>query len=82
MESTPVQELPSEPSNGDLILHCGHMLGQKKHCFYAPKGIIYHRPDKSKHTAKWFVCCEQCFKDGEGNPAKMKVKGDGVWEKK
>lgn len=82
MEPTTVRKTPDEPNTGDLVLHCGHVLTTRKHCFFAPEGVRYRRPDGSMQVASWCVCCPKCFEDAGGNPAKIRWKGDGVWEHK
>jgi hypothetical protein len=77
----PTTGMPTEPNDGDLIIHCGHMLTQLKHCFYAPNGIKYKRPDGSSRVAGWCICCPDCMKAADGDPSKIKWKADGVWEK-
>jgi hypothetical protein len=82
MEPATVHPMPTEPNVGDLVLHCGHVMTHRKHCFYAPDGVRYRRPDGSTHVANWVVCCPLCFEMCAGDPAKLKLKGDGIWEKK
>lgn len=81
MEPATVRLHPTEPINGDLVLHCGHLLSIQKHTFYAPDGIKYKRPDKSQHVASWVVCCPDCMRAADGDPSKLRLKGDGIWEK-
>ena len=88
MEPAAVRPVPTEPSNGDLVLHCGHVMTVRKHCFFAPDGIKYKRPDPSNPSkrvdgkANWVLCCPHCFEECGGDPSKLKLKGDGIWEKK
>ncbi len=78
--SNVTKELSKEPSQGDLVLHCGHVLRAKKHSFYAPDGIQYRRPDGSVHKSHWLIICEECRQECGGDPSKVKIKGDGVWD--
>ena len=72
--------IPKQPSPGDLILHCGHILRMKKFNYYTPKGLTYKRPDGSSHLAHWVTICEECHRAIDGDPSRIKVRGDGVWE--
>lgn len=88
MEPATVRKTPDNPTNGDLILHCGHVLTVRKHCFYAPDGIRYKRPDPDNPgervdaKAHWVVCCPDCHEKCGGDPSKLKIKGDGIWQGK
>jgi len=74
----------SQPSDGDTILHCGH-LENKPHHVYAmsdpSKSIVgcqFTRPDGTKGVAKWMVLCSQCFDVYFAAPEKA-MRADATW---
>lgn len=71
---------PDAPAHGDKVLHCGHMVRQKKHCLFTPVGILYKTPDGVEHKANWAIVCDDCWKAADGNPTRVKLRGEGQWD--
>ena len=70
-------------------MHCGHVLGQKKHSVYVPGGIIYHVPAGPNgamvdRKAFWIMLCEECNHKCDGDYHKIgvevKIRGEGQWD--
>jgi len=74
-----------QPSDGDTVLHCGH-LENKPHHFYAMsdpsqkiiRGIMFTRPDGTTGLARWMVLCSRCFEVYFDSPEKA-MRADATW---
>jgi len=73
---------PRQPKKGDVIIHCGHLNVDGHHFFSLPGGdrnVWFVRPDGTRGEAAWIVACDDCWRAADGNPAAIKIHGDGIW---
>lgn len=66
-----------QPRDGDLILHCGHLRKRRHHFYFVPEGSEFTRPDGSTGSARWFMCCDRCFRS---RGPRFLVRGEVVWQ--
>lgn len=71
-----------QPSDGDVVLHCGHLdHGSDMHWWrYEPRKMSFRRPDGTQAEARWQVACVDCFDRAAGDPQRITIRGDAVWE--
>ena len=68
-----------QPKSGDIVLSCGHVIAP----FHFWFGLTeFSRPDGTRGTATWTVCCSRCFcrlGGTTGNPDKLLIREERVW---
>lgn len=68
-----------QPQHNDVVIHCGHLGARKTHFWKCERGLEFSRPDGTRGTAQWIVCCDRCFKKAHGDPEKVLIRGDAQW---
>jgi hypothetical protein len=66
----------TQPRAGDVVLFCAHE--DPRHWWRVSIG--FRRPNGSFDTARWVLACDKCFARSDGDPLKVPIVGDGVWE--
>lgn len=70
-----------QPIDGEIILHCAHMNNANKvHWWKFPTEVYFRRPDQTVGTAIWMAVCDKCQKKCAGDPSKIEIAGDLVWD--
>lgn len=69
-----------QPKDGDIVLHCGHIgMGRTFHCWMAPGGLGFRRPNGTEGRSKWITACQVCFQEAGGDAKRILIRGDGTW---
>lgn len=69
-----------QPKHGDIIVHCGHLPANHAHFFNAPMVLKFCRPDGTFGETHWIAACTDCFTAAEGDPLRVIIQSDGVWQ--
>ncbi len=73
----------NQPGVGELVVHCEHIPHTKDvYTFEAPMMLKFTRQDGSKGESKWLMCCNACYVKANGDPAKLVLPKETVWNNK
>jgi len=68
----------TQPKDGDVIVHCGHIDAPKMHFTLVPGKMGFRRPDGTIGETEWICECDKCF-SARGNTRNFQIRGDGTW---
>jgi hypothetical protein len=68
----------AQPKEGDRVLLCGH---EDRPHIWAFDEITLQRPDGTKITSSWFVCCDKCHLEFAKDSLALfeMVRDDAAW---
>ncbi len=66
-----------QPRDGETILHCPHMDGNKFQWFMMPAYMDFTRPDGTAGRSRWLAQCPACMLDMPTNGPT--IAGDSTW---
>jgi len=70
-----------QPKDGDVILHCAHLLETDAAHWYKVPEVEFLSPEGEKGVSEWIGICNECFM-ANPNPARIEdfpIAGHNTW---